>query len=259
VTLDLNGFTISSTAASATGSGILINSSVANVAIVNGSIRGAVTDNGSGTFNGSGFANGIYCSFGNNIRVSNVSVSGCLTDGIFMNGNATVAEKCLVYTAGNRGISANLVSDSAALDCGSDGIDGTTVANSYSQSTYGGIGINCQTANNSFGASGSGTGLNAGSSANNCFGTSGSGYYGIYTVTAINCYGTGYSTNSVGILAYDVPVVMAMGGSQGIYSYGTAIGCYGSASGTGAIGLTANIANSCDDTSSSINNKYNMP
>jgi hypothetical protein len=38
-----------------------------------------------------------------------------------------------------------------------------------------------------------------------------------------------------------------------------AIGCYGSAAGTGAIGLSAYIANSCDDSSSSISYKYNMP
>ncbi|HKI69298.1 MAG TPA: hypothetical protein VKA67_06905, partial [Verrucomicrobiae bacterium] len=54
VTLDLNGFTISSTAASASGFGILLESGLQNIAILNGFIQGGVTNNGSGTYSGSG-------------------------------------------------------------------------------------------------------------------------------------------------------------------------------------------------------------
>src|ERR1035437_5568765 len=77
VTLDLNGFTIASTAASATGSGIYINSGLRNLAILNGFIQGGVINNGSGGYIGSGFGSGIYGSPQNG-RVSGVSVSRCL-------------------------------------------------------------------------------------------------------------------------------------------------------------------------------------
>jgi hypothetical protein len=48
VTLDLNGFIISSTAASAAGYGIFLNTALRNIKIVNGLIQGGVTNNGSG-------------------------------------------------------------------------------------------------------------------------------------------------------------------------------------------------------------------
>src|SRR2546421_9068090 len=44
VTLDLNGFTISSNAASATGTGILLSGTLTNVTIVNGYITGGVVN-----------------------------------------------------------------------------------------------------------------------------------------------------------------------------------------------------------------------
>ena len=50
VTLDLNGFTIRSTAASATGTGILLNNGWTDITIGNGHIRGGGTNNGSGVF-----------------------------------------------------------------------------------------------------------------------------------------------------------------------------------------------------------------
>src|SRR4030095_15547433 len=59
VTLDLNGFTISSTAPGATGTGILISGNPRNITISNGFIEGAVIRSG-GTFSGNGFANGIF-------------------------------------------------------------------------------------------------------------------------------------------------------------------------------------------------------
>jgi hypothetical protein len=52
VTLDLNGFTIASTAASATGNGILLASGLSDITIYNGHIRGGVTNNGSGVYGG---------------------------------------------------------------------------------------------------------------------------------------------------------------------------------------------------------------
>src|SRR5256885_9980710 len=58
VTLDLNGFSLRSTAASATGYGILLNSGLRNITLANGFIQGGVT-NFIGVYNGSGFDEGI--------------------------------------------------------------------------------------------------------------------------------------------------------------------------------------------------------
>ena len=107
VTLDLNGFTISSTAASATGTGILLGSGLSEHHHCQRPIQGGVTNNGSGVYGGGGFAYGIYYS-GNspvNVLVSRVSVSGCRYYGIFLNsGDSTVVEACTVRTVGSYGI-----------------------------------------------------------------------------------------------------------------------------------------------------------
>ncbi len=58
VTLDLNGFTISSSANPNSGTGILINSGLTDITIINGHIAGNVIYDGS-TFSGSGFVAGI--------------------------------------------------------------------------------------------------------------------------------------------------------------------------------------------------------
>ena len=106
VTLDLNGFTLSSPAASATGYGILLNGTLSDITIVNGHIRGGVTNNGSGVYGGSGFGYGIYYSGGlpANVVVSKVSVAGVLNTGIYLGSeNSTVVEACMVTTAGGSG------------------------------------------------------------------------------------------------------------------------------------------------------------
>ncbi len=84
VTLDLNGFTISSTEGSPAGTGVLLTNTKRNIEIRNGFIKGNVTLSG-GTYSGSGFAHGIvYLTEPTpaNVRVTGVSVSGCLTNGI---------------------------------------------------------------------------------------------------------------------------------------------------------------------------------
>jgi hypothetical protein len=59
VTLDLNGFTISSTESPAgSSSAILLGSGLSNVTIVNGLVDGNVTYSG-GSYSGTGFGNGI--------------------------------------------------------------------------------------------------------------------------------------------------------------------------------------------------------
>ena len=122
VTLDLNGFTITSTAAVATGTGIAINTGMRDLTIRNGFVQGGVTNNGSGVFSGSGFEYGVY---GNpyNMRVTSVSVSGCLYYGIYIGGaNSTVVESCTVRTVGGTGIRASIIKASEATDCADYGI-----------------------------------------------------------------------------------------------------------------------------------------
>jgi hypothetical protein len=242
VTLDLGGFTISSTAPSATGAGILINNGLRNLAIRNGFIQGGVINNG-GVYNGSGFRFGINGS-PQNARVSGVSVSGCLNSGIFLgSGSSTVVESCTVLTAGGFGIVASTIKDSVARDCGGDGIDGDQVADCRGEST------------------GSGYGLFTAGSALNCYGSSVNGY-GLQATTANDCYGL--SVNGTGLDAVTANNCggEADGSGYGIYVSDIAIGCKGwSENGTG---LRAYIANSCRGatfvgTDQNVTYKYNMP
>src|SRR5271166_2588779 len=107
VTLDLNGFTISSTEASPTGTAVKLAGGNTDITILNGHIMGGVT-NHAGIYSGSGFASGIRYSPGSpipsNVRVSGVSVSGCQFYGIVIDNTAysvdqsTVVESCTVQT-----------------------------------------------------------------------------------------------------------------------------------------------------------------
>ena len=111
VTLDLNGFTISSTAPSTEG--IRLWGGNANITILNGHITGGVTESG-GVYSGSGFSYGIdYAgTVPSNVRVAGVSVAGCLYDGISIgNNNSTVVESCTVRTVGGNGIVAATVKE----------------------------------------------------------------------------------------------------------------------------------------------------
>ena len=87
VSLDLNGFTISSIVPNAAngGAAILLGSGLQNITIVNSLIQGGVINNGSGVYSGSGFGYGIFFS-GNtpmNVLISHISVYGCLDEGIY--------------------------------------------------------------------------------------------------------------------------------------------------------------------------------
>ena len=250
VTLDLNGFTISSTAPSATGYGILLNGGLSDLTIFNGHIRGGVTNNGSGVYGGSGFQYGIH-SAGTapvNTRVTGVSVAGCLAHGIYLGtGDSTVVESCTVRTMGGSGIVASTIKSSVAVDCRGTAVYGDQVSDSRGECTgdNGGdnFGLRATTALNCYGSTGGGhgTGLDA-ATALNCYGYSSFGAStGLHANTALNCYGAN-SNNGHGLDASDV-----------------AIGCRGySASGTG---LWAYIANSCRVAggTTNITYKYNMP
>jgi len=254
VTLDLNGFTISSTQPEATtNSAILLKGGRTNIAICNGHISSGVVDNG-GTYSGSGFGNGIYYSavVPNNVRVTGVSVSGCLNYGINLDLNSTVVEFCTVTTTGGWGIYTRTVSDSTAFDGGSGGILAYTANNCNGQSTAG-FGINTSSANNCDASSSTGIGLGC-STANNCYSTSGNNY-GLYATVAINSYGS--STSGIGLSAASANTCYGASSSNTGLSANIATGCYAtSATGTG---LSATIANSCVASSAIYTYHYNMP
>jgi len=278
VTLDLNGFTIASTAPSATGYGIYINSGLRNIAIQNGHIQGGVTNNGSGVFSGPGFGYGIYYSGSapQNVRVSGISVSGCQYHGIYVGfGASTTVENCVVRTVGSYGIVANTIRSCVALDCGATAIYGQQVSDSRGESVGSGTGLDALTAQNCYGSSGSAIGLSA-YTAVNCYGSS-SSVDGFFATTALNCYGYssgggaglyasrvasgcyGYSVSGTGLNAFVVNNCFGeSAGGYGIYAYDIAIGSYGRTS-TGPAGLRAYIANSCDGNTLSVTYKYNMP
>lgn len=257
VTLDLSGFTISSTAASATGYGILLSGGLQNLTIKNGFIQGGVINNGSGVYSGGGFAYGIrYSSSGpTNVLVSRISVVGVLDDGIYLgDGPSMVVESCTVATAGGKGILATIIRGSSAVDCGSVAIFGNQVTDCNGQST-GSTGLDGNTANNCSGvSSGSGTIGLSGSMICNCYGSSSSGT-GLSALTANNCYGSSSSGNGLNAQVANNCSGFSLNGGTGLYVYYTADNCYGSSgSGTGLYsGFTAN---NCKGHSASGNGLY---
>jgi len=144
VTLDLNGFTISSTAPSVSGYGIALAVPGGNtdIAIFNGHIKGGLTNNG-GVFGGGGFVSGIDwpSAIPQNVRVTGVSVSGCNSGFILNTGNATVVESCTVKTCATYGIFADNIFHCTAKDCGEIAIFGSIVTDSSGDSVGTGSGI----------------------------------------------------------------------------------------------------------------------
>ena len=201
-----------------------------NITILDGFIQGGVTNNGSGVYNGTGFQHGIYypstyngqsfVGYPANTRVVNVSVSGCLGNGIYLNYvDSTVVESCTVRTVGSSGICASVVKNSAALDCGSTGIFGFVVSDCRGQSA-GGYGVYGTTALNCYGTSTTGYGISA-YDAQNCNG-SGPSAYGVSAYTAQAC--SGYSLNSIGLYAYNLATSCfgQTSGSTALYAYNAA-------------------------------------
>ena len=262
VTLDLSGFTISSMVANAAngGTGILLVSGLSDISILNGHILGGVTNNGSGVYSGSGFGSGIFYSGIAlvNTRVSSVSVAGCLHYGIFLSGNSTVVEACMVRTVGNLGIFASTISGSVAVDCGGYAIFGIQVSDCRGEGAGTGYGVyannalNCygsstlvglyadNTAQSCYGFSSGDTGLYANNTALNCYGASSSGI-GVNAAIAQNCYGASSSATGLNAGAAQNCQGYSTSGGPGI-SAETASNCYGQ----GLIrGISANVAISC--------------
>jgi hypothetical protein len=246
VTLDLNGFTLSSTAASASAYGIQISGGLQDITISNGHIRGGVT-NSSGVYAGSGFQYGISYTAAapRNVRAVGISVSGCLTSGIDLGpGGATVVESCTVRTVGGNGIQADLIRASVAVDCGNTALSGNHVSDSRGESTGSGSGISAFTVQNSQGSSSSGYGIYAIRSALNCHGISTSSH-GIHAISAQNCYGI-TTSGTFGLRAESAQNCYGnnTSGTYGLYA-SNAQNCMGHCGVGGSYGLNALIAQGC--------------
>ena len=245
VTLDLNGFTIESTDPTPSSEAVFLQGVLRNVTIVNGFIKGGVV-NTDGTYAGPGFTRGIYAIDDFNVRVSGVSVSGCLYDGIYLStlDETSLAESCLVRTVGGIGIHASTIKSSVAIECGDAAIYGGQVSDCRGKSTGLGYGVYATTANNCTGISDSGTGLYA-TTANNCTGTTTSGIYGLSTGIANNCTGTTTSGN-YGLSAGTANNCKGTttSGNYGLYA-ATADNCKGICNSGSGKGLYATTANNC--------------
>ncbi len=206
VTLDLCGFTVSSTAASPTQYGILIQGH--NVTVYNGNIASGITYNPSDNddpFTGSGFGRGLYASSNfRNIRVRNLSVRGCDSHGVYCEDHASsIVESCTVSTAGGDGISAGVVQGCVVSECGGVAIRGSAVFNCRGESV-GNDAIIADVVGNCYGMSTAsiGKGIQASGPVTNSYGTS-SGGAGIMAQVVSNSYGqhTGSTHHAWGIKA----------------------------------------------------------
>ena len=258
VSLDLMGFTIRSTAPVASGYGIKLASGVSDIQIINGHIRGSVTNNSNGVYSGGGFRHGV--SFTNEeprrVAVKKVTVSGVQADGINI-GFSSSAEFCLVDRAGGQGITAATVNNSAATECGLAAITATTASGAMGTS-FESHGIWSHNLSNSSGFSTNHTGIYGGV-IENCYGTSGGALPGIESFSSVDgCYGTSAQGSGIvtinamnsrgeggglyGLQAKTAQNCSGLGGHTGLQCARTATGCSGQGN---SIGLSAFIADTC--------------
>lgn len=219
ISLDLNGFTIQSTANPPFGIGILVDGT-RNTLIHNGHIQSFVTYI-IGEYGGTGFRYGItgLDSVARNVIVRDITVTGVDGDGIgFGFGipaqSNVVIENCTVMMARFTGIQGESVSRCIAAECGMFGIDaqsisdshgqarthsglqGVTISNSVGEALLNGDGISGFNIMNCFGESQTGSGIAAFRSALNSTGISASGT-GLETDMAKNSHGS--SNSGMGI------------------------------------------------------------
>lgn len=237
VTVDLNGFTIRSTASSAAGSGVVVpTTSYSNIYIKNGTIAGATTYDSTASgdkFSGGGFSNGVY-SLGALVSVKGVIVSGVDAYGIYCAGGTNRVEDCSVNISGNIGILATIVKSCSASTCGEEAIKARVVVACHANSV--------------------------GNSAIARSGSSSSG------VTVANSYAksTGESSGDHGIDATNGVIFNCHGESQtddGLHGE-VVVNSYGKSNGSasGSDGINATIAIGCVTSGGeTISNKYNMP
>lgn len=135
VTLDLNGYTISSNAATAGAYGISLNGGRKRVSISNGHIRSGASFTGNVISSGPGFYSGINWSTASPIacRVSGVSVTGVPGEGIALgsaSNNSSIVEACTVRDIGGIGIRSGVVSNCSVTNAASTSIAAERVLNS---------------------------------------------------------------------------------------------------------------------------------
>jgi hypothetical protein len=241
VTLDLNGFTLSSTADDAVvrGTAIYAPNSADHLIIRNGHISGEIISQNNGTFTGRGFENGIDApsvsavnQAAANTLVEHVTVEGVMKNGISLERPTSSIRACSVYQCGQFGLSATDIADSNAAMCGSIALIAKGTASNCSASGQRG-GISAVTAINCHGRSGTDTGL-AATVATNCTGESYSGVGLQARECATGCSGT-TTTGSYGIRVATLDSTPVAG---------TAENCRGSATG-GGTGLSAETASNC--------------
>ncbi|MEM9080145.1 MAG: hypothetical protein AAGC74_05570 [Verrucomicrobiota bacterium] len=261
VTLDLNGFTISSTSATPAGTAIDINAS--NISVSNGHILSGVTYDSGATgdqFSGSGISNGIDTNSTNyeNIRLQNLSVQGVDFGGILCsNLDSTLVEFCTVTVCGFTGIRAGLVKHCSVENAGAEGIlarevsfcyaisvgsDGIDASNNAAYST----GVTSSTSTSSHGIRAGGNVINSvgqssGGDGIRCLGnvlnsngfTNGSGG-GIDALNVSHSTGVAASAASNGIEAgFNVTSSYGFSNiSKGIFAGGTVSNSYGVTNGT---------------------------
>lgn len=216
VTVDLNGFTVSSSAAPA-GHAITLGAS-SNVIVRNGHIRGASNFGPGGLFSGIGWRSGVIGT-GTGVRVSDLNIRGMANHGIEVPGSTV--ERCTVQICGNSGITAAQVLDSTAREirlsaivatdlvnnstgqCRENGAHGIDATNATVQNSRGiavnGDGIHAQMVLNSKGEAAVGQGIFA-DIVTNCYGTS-TGGIGLQAITATNCIGNRPGAGGVAISA----------------------------------------------------------
>ncbi|WP_367870517.1 hypothetical protein [Luteolibacter sp. Populi] len=223
VSLDLNGFTIRTSAASSTGTAISLSSSANNVTISNGQINGL-------------FFYGVYNPSGSlkNVTVRDLIVQGPTARGIGILGSNRFVENCTVTDVTDTdllsaGIIGEIVESCVVRNCGSVGIAAKIVTNCFADvnasGTPGSIAIQGETVTSCNAVNlGSGRAISSTGVVSNSIGQAVAGE-GIFAGTAENSKGissTGY----------------------GLQTTGTSSGCTGQTN-NGTVALDAATANMC--------------
>ncbi len=236
VTLDLNGFTLSSTATTAAGYGIRLGQitpavkTASNARITNGRVNAAK------------FAYGIAVDgTSTGIILSDISVAGATQAGLNAGTTGSEVNRCTASSCLNGGIVAETVRDSSAITCGGTGLAATTALRCTASTTGAGSALKADMATDCTGTSASGIGVEVAKIATNCTGTGTAGT-GLTAINAVNCSGTGSGA-----------------GKFGINVTGTASYCRATCpSGTALKALVA-IGCSLGSGTTTITNKYEMP
>jgi hypothetical protein len=224
VSLDLHGFTLSSTASPASGVAINITGAHQNVVVKNGHIRGTTTF-AAGVFTTGGFLDGIRVgsAFSTNLRIADVNVHGVGDDAIDLATGlapASVVERCTVSVCGGIGIRAPMVRHCSAEVTGASAI-------------LADIASGCR--GESVGVAAGDHGIAATFMAKNCRGIASAGA-GVQSAQVSNCRGT--STSGAGIAATQVQNSRGISTSAIGLSAANALNCQGEST-SGAFGLQA--------------------